>query len=299
MYSKRQGPGKVGARVSDLGIYRRVISVAAATGVTYRLGCGCEANHPNPWSHPHAILPDAACGDEPDAPRTTDENIGGTDLRDRRGVRYGLAGVLALTATLAGCCSFAAIGQWAGKPQPTHWPRSVLPAVAPRTSRRCANCSPARMPTPWTGRWVCGSGRARSPSISAARHTGLGLHTPADVLDAAYAAHPERFVRKPPEPPQIPETSWINRPDQPQEDAQQIPRNSASFRLTGSAVGAVWPLLAHQRLHCCAGSDESTNGCGFCQGQSVLAHGHHRVSRPVRPLVLVPLRLMIKTTRGG
>ena len=48
------------------------------------------------------------------------------------------------------------------------------------------------------------------------RHTGLALHTPADVhygtaaitrdkrtgvLDAAYAAHPERFVRKPPQPP--------------------------------------------------------------------------------------------------
>ena len=62
-----------------------------------------------------------------------------------------------------------------------------------------------------------------------------GLHTPADVhyglaeairdkhagvLDAAYTAHPERFVRKPPEPPQIPETSWINRPDQPEENAQ-------------------------------------------------------------------------------
>jgi len=67
------------------------------------------------------------------------------------------------------------------------------------------------------------------------RHTGLGLHTPADVhyglaqairdkragvLDTAYAAHPKRFVRKPPEPPQIPETSWINRPDRPEEDAQ-------------------------------------------------------------------------------
>jgi hypothetical protein len=48
------------------------------------------------------------------------------------------------------------------------------------------------------------------------RHSGLGLHTPADVhygraeavrtaragvLEAAYAANPERFVRKPPEPP--------------------------------------------------------------------------------------------------
>ena len=42
----------------------------------------------------------------------------------------------------------------------------------------------------------------------------------AGVLDAAYTAHPERFVRKPPEPPQIPETSWINRPDQPEENAQ-------------------------------------------------------------------------------
>lgn len=67
------------------------------------------------------------------------------------------------------------------------------------------------------------------------RHSGLGLHCPADVhyglaeavrdkrvgvLDAAYAAHPERFVRKPPEPPKIPETSWINRPDQSEEDTQ-------------------------------------------------------------------------------
>jgi len=67
------------------------------------------------------------------------------------------------------------------------------------------------------------------------RHTGLGLHTPADVhyglaeairdkragvLDATYAAHPERFVRKPPKPPKIPQASWINRPDQPEEDTQ-------------------------------------------------------------------------------
>ena len=37
------------------------------------------------------------------------------DPRDRRGVRYSLVGVLALavTAALAGSCSFAAIGQWA------------------------------------------------------------------------------------------------------------------------------------------------------------------------------------------
>ena len=61
------------------------------------------------------------------------------------------------------------------------------------------------------------------------RHTGLGLHTAADihygrahiiqaaranVLTAAYAAHPERFVRQPPAPPPLPAASWINRPDQ-------------------------------------------------------------------------------------
>ena len=63
------------------------------------------------------------------------------------------------------------------------------------------------------------------------RHSGIGLHTPAevhsgraervrarraDVLDAAYAALPERFVRKPPEPPALPTAVWIN---EPKEDA--------------------------------------------------------------------------------
>lgn len=59
------------------------------------------------------------------------------------------------------------------------------------------------------------------------RHSGIGFHTPADVhygraeqvqarraevLDAAYATHPERFVRKPPEPPPLPTAAWINEP---------------------------------------------------------------------------------------
>jgi len=63
---------------------------------------------------------------------------------------------------------------------------------------------------------------------NAHRHGGLGLHTPADVhygragavqaarasvLTGAYAAHPERFVRKPPQPPRLPQPSWINRPE--------------------------------------------------------------------------------------
>ena len=63
-------------------------------------------------------------------------------------------------------------------------------------------------------------------------HGGLGLHTAADihygtaeavrnkraaVLTDAYRAHPERFIRKPPEPPHLPTGSWINPPDQPKE----------------------------------------------------------------------------------
>jgi putative transposase len=57
------------------------------------------------------------------------------------------------------------------------------------------------------------------------RHAGIGLMTPAAVhdgrasamrdarqrvLSAAYAAHPERFVRKPPHPPILPHAVWIN-----------------------------------------------------------------------------------------
>jgi putative transposase len=60
------------------------------------------------------------------------------------------------------------------------------------------------------------------------RHSGIGLMTPASVhcghaeqlhadrarvLDAAYAATPERFVRRPPRPPALPTAAWINKPD--------------------------------------------------------------------------------------
>ena len=69
-------------------------------------------------------------------------------------------------------------------------------------------------------------------------HSGIALLTPADVhqgrakavtsarahvLDGAYAAHPERFVRKPPQPPQLPQAVWINQPIDPQEAPQQFP----------------------------------------------------------------------------
>jgi putative transposase len=67
------------------------------------------------------------------------------------------------------------------------------------------------------------------------RHSGIGLHTPADLhhgraaavrraraatLTAAYAAHPERFTSNPPQPPRIPATAWIN-PTQHAEAATQ------------------------------------------------------------------------------
>ena len=59
------------------------------------------------------------------------------------------------------------------------------------------------------------------------RHSGIGLMTPAIVhhglaeqthaarqvvLDAAYTANPDRFVRRPPRPPALPTGAWINEP---------------------------------------------------------------------------------------
>jgi putative transposase len=66
------------------------------------------------------------------------------------------------------------------------------------------------------------------------RHSGIGLLTPATVhygqaetvrdqrvrvLDAAYAANPERFVRQPPRPPALPSPAYINKPDTEEEAA--------------------------------------------------------------------------------
>jgi putative transposase len=60
------------------------------------------------------------------------------------------------------------------------------------------------------------------------RHSGIGMHTPADVhygraeeirnrrgvvLLGAYTEHPERFVRKVPTPPSLPTVAWINQPE--------------------------------------------------------------------------------------
>lgn len=65
------------------------------------------------------------------------------------------------------------------------------------------------------------------------RHSGIGMMTPAMVhyglaatvrenrqiaLDAAYAAHPERFVRRPPTPPHLLKEVWINKPQNSDKD---------------------------------------------------------------------------------
>ena len=61
------------------------------------------------------------------------------------------------------------------------------------------------------------------------RHSGIGLHTPFDVhhghahavrekrqivLNGAYQLHPERFVKRPPSPPPLPDAVWINKPNE-------------------------------------------------------------------------------------
>jgi putative transposase len=65
------------------------------------------------------------------------------------------------------------------------------------------------------------------------RHSGIGMLTPAmvhfgqapaiwdkrqTVLDAAYLAHPDRFVRRPPIPLPLPKEVWINKPQNTDEN---------------------------------------------------------------------------------
>ena len=60
------------------------------------------------------------------------------------------------------------------------------------------------------------------------------------VLTAAYAAHPERFVRKPPEPPAVPVAVWINPPAPNAGPGPRIQRATAPQRenecLSGSRI---------------------------------------------------------------
>ena len=74
-------------------------------------------------------------------------------------------------------------------------------------------------------------------------HTGLGLLTPAtvhfghhqpvqnqrqQVLDTAFAAHPERFVQGRPTPQPLPEAVWINPPNEPETTSEHASLNSST-----------------------------------------------------------------------
>lgn len=100
---------------------------------------------------------------------------------------------------------------------------------------------------------------------TAHRHTGIGLLTPAmvhcghaetvcaqraAVLAAAYAAHPERFVRQPPKPPARPTAVWINPPavatmspmsSQPDNGFSPSPVQTPGSILTRGAAISVFP----------------------------------------------------------
>jgi putative transposase len=73
------------------------------------------------------------------------------------------------------------------------------------------------------------------------RHSGIGLLTPETVhygraeeviaarrlvLEEAFRAHPERFVRKQPEPPKLPAAVWINPPKKAEQDPPDATLNS-------------------------------------------------------------------------
>jgi putative transposase len=84
-------------------------------------------------------------------------------------------------------------------------------------------------------------------------HTGLALMTPETVhygqvenvrkqrqaaLDAAYAAHPERFVGGRPTPPELPKEVWINQPKKEHEEANFLAGSAASGREPGAQAGS-------------------------------------------------------------
>lgn len=105
------------------------------------------------------------------------------------------------------------------------------------------------------------------------RHAGIGLMTPAAVHDGrasamrdaqqqvlltACAAHPERFVRKMPEPPVLPHAVWINPPKKP-----SVSQEGAGA--TSSTVDDQWVGLNGE---VCGVAPETTGGI------------HHPVTAP-------------------
>lgn len=122
------------------------------------------------------------------------------------------------------------------------------------------------------------------------RHSGIGLLSPAtvhagqaiqqvairqQVLDGAYAAHPERFVRGRPTPPAAPTAVWINPPTRTENPTHQ---DSLTTGLMGTAapaspgrsrVPAAQPPLDGPGMDGDPGPDStSVNGSGDCSQNS-------------------------------
>ena len=92
-------------------------------------------------------------------------------------------------------------------------------------------------------------------------HSGLGFLTPAvvhhgraervhaqrtNILAAAYAAHPERFVNGQPKPADLPQAVWINPPEK-KTAAQDAPETTS-----GTSVDLQDPLISRSREHSAA-----------------------------------------------
>jgi hypothetical protein len=89
------------------------------------------------------------------------------------------------------------------------------------------------------------------------RHSALGLMTPAmvhygqallirqqrqAVLDAAYQAHPERYVRKAPRAPELQQEVWINKPPDSEEESHSTPWRGVSKSLTRAGFAGLTTL---------------------------------------------------------
>ena len=94
-----------------------------------------------------------------------------------------------------------------------------LPPTASARSRTPGRTARSSSPGTTTNTAIPGSGLHTAADIHHGRARAVQA-TRAHVLTAAYTAHPERFVRQPPAPPQLPAASWINRPDQKETGTQ-------------------------------------------------------------------------------
>ena len=104
-------------------------------------------------------------------------------------------------------------------------------------------------------------------------HTGLGLLTPATVhtgraetarqqrqavLQQAYQAHPERFVRGQPQPTKLPEAVWINPPPSPADLSAPAPQTATAKVPAAPGADQLAPATALRYTDACGPEDRAT-----------------------------------------